>query len=224
LETGEFKQNRAYSDALFRLRDSTEWLAFIDLDEFIVPLADESIPDFLRSLPQNVSQLLVHWRNFGSSGHLTKPDGLVIETYRQRAAGNNHFKCIVRPLATEAGKSRCEFVHCIAGLKGLTVDEDGQNITGDLHSYCFGALKIPQKIAINHYCVKSKEEFIARRSRRQADGSSRFAGLSIEEFYERWEAGDTSVQNPRSKLGYLPHDILDTSMDKYIAPLKKAIG
>jgi hypothetical protein len=47
--------------------------------------------------------------------------------------------------------------------------------------------------------------------------------MSIEEFFERWDGGDTSAQNPRSQLGILPHDIRDATMDKYIAPIKMAL-
>jgi hypothetical protein len=73
--------------------------------------------------------------------------------------------------------------------------------------------------------VKSKEEFLFKRSRICADGSYKFdkTVMSVEEFFERWEAGDTSVQNPRSQLGYLPHDIHDTTMSKYAASVKEAI-
>lgn len=41
------RQLPAYDDCLERHRTDTRWIAFIDIDEFIVPLKDKSIPQFL---------------------------------------------------------------------------------------------------------------------------------------------------------------------------------
>ncbi len=43
---GYRRQIAAYDDCMDRHRFDTRWLAFIDLDEFIVPIADSSIPEF----------------------------------------------------------------------------------------------------------------------------------------------------------------------------------
>ena len=44
---GYRRQLAAYDDCLEHHRFDSRWIAFIDLDEFIVPVRDKSIPDFL---------------------------------------------------------------------------------------------------------------------------------------------------------------------------------
>ncbi len=44
---GYRRQIAAYDDCMERHRFASRWIAFIDLDEFIVPVGDKSIPAFL---------------------------------------------------------------------------------------------------------------------------------------------------------------------------------
>lgn len=102
-------QITAYSDALDRGQrlSNISWCAFIDLDEFIVPNAADTVPEVLRKFP-GVGAVAAHWRTFGSSGHVKRPDGLVIESYLQRtpdsAAVNRHYKCIVNTALLRSGR------------------------------------------------------------------------------------------------------------------------
>ena len=52
------------------------WVAFIDIDEFIMPLAGSSIRDILmRPAYAPYAQILLQWLVFGPSGHDRRPDG-----------------------------------------------------------------------------------------------------------------------------------------------------
>src|SRR6516165_1286998 len=54
------------------------WAAFIDLDEFIMPVSGSSIRDILvRKVYNNYADILLNWLIFGPSGHTARPDGLV---------------------------------------------------------------------------------------------------------------------------------------------------
>jgi len=73
------------------------WIAFLDDDEFLLPSRGESVPRVLRKYEQYPA-LAVHWVMFGSSGHLRRPEGLVLENYLLRAAHvNSAIKSIVNP-------------------------------------------------------------------------------------------------------------------------------
>ena len=50
----EGPQVPAYGHAIHRFRDMTEWLAFIDLDEFLVPVTAADLPAVLRAYPDVV--------------------------------------------------------------------------------------------------------------------------------------------------------------------------
>ena len=61
------------------------WVAFIDIDEFIMPAVGSSIRDIvLRPVYDPFAAILMQWRVFGPSGHHNRPDGLVLENYTYR--------------------------------------------------------------------------------------------------------------------------------------------
>jgi len=76
------------------------WLAFIDIDEFIVPLSTGNIPDFLHPF-ERAAGIEINWVLYGNSGQEKKTEGLVMERFTQHATWdfiiNYHVKSIVNP-------------------------------------------------------------------------------------------------------------------------------
>lgn len=97
----EGAQHKAYLDALRRLRGRSRWAAFIDLDEFLFSPTGAPLPEVLRQYEDHAG-VIVNWQCYGTSGHKTRPAGLVIENYTRRArrswARNRRVKTIVDPL------------------------------------------------------------------------------------------------------------------------------
>ncbi|MDE6270649.1 MAG: glycosyltransferase family 92 protein, partial [Muribaculaceae bacterium] len=60
-------QIAAYDDCLERHRLDTRWIAFIDLDEFIVPIKDKTLPEFLSRF-EDSPVVEINWLVFGSGG------------------------------------------------------------------------------------------------------------------------------------------------------------
>jgi len=92
-------QNRAYLHAARRYELEFGWLAFFDTDEFLVLDHAEPVPAFLAR--QRAAAIAIPWAIFGSSGHRTRPQGLVIDNFLQRSRPdffpNRHLKTIARP-------------------------------------------------------------------------------------------------------------------------------
>lgn len=65
-------QMECYLDAIKRFRSETNWMGFIDIDEFIVPKETDNIGDFLKRF-QSYPSVLLYWKMFGTSG-LTQRD------------------------------------------------------------------------------------------------------------------------------------------------------
>lgn len=65
-------QDSAYNDSIFKYRDRTKWMAFIDIDEFIVPVEKNTIPEFLSDYEQYPG-VVINWMCFDSNGHENKP-------------------------------------------------------------------------------------------------------------------------------------------------------
>ena len=64
-------------------RDDARWVAFLDIDEFLFSPAGVPLPEALRDY-EAFPGVVVTRAEFGPSGHMTKPAGLVIESYLER--------------------------------------------------------------------------------------------------------------------------------------------
>ena len=196
---GERQQSPAYIDALNRFSDKTRWMALIDLDEFIVPVNHKTIPEFLRTLPGNFSTLVLTWVMYGSSGHVKKPQGLVMENYKYHADRRRQSGCksIVNPrLVVQLGNPH------INPVAGFIIDENGKKLGRINQTYNPPSYN---KIRCNHYVVKSYEEYRARCMKGDAG-----AGSNSE--FKKW--------SPEKFRQYDTNDIYDPIMDKWIARLK----
>ena len=178
---GQKRQLAAYDDCFERHRLETRWLAVIDLDEFIVPQKDKSIPEFLRRM-ENFSAVEINWLVYGSGGAKTKEPGGVMERFRRHSLPehrlNTHVKSICDP------RRVCTMTGCheAARISGSVADSHGKPI-----SKARGDRKPQQDIIrINHYAIKSYEEFLAKRAR----GRARVASIRDMGYFERYDLND----------------------------------
>ena len=180
---GKGMQLSAYNRALKKYRYQTRYMAFIDADEFLYSCEKErsvrqQVEDLFALYPE-AGGLALNWRMFGSSGHLTKPEGGVLENYLYRAnedgKGNGCIKSIVDPRRVY----KYTHSHYPTYYRGYySVDEDGQKVIGWSHPKT-----TIRKLRINHYFTKSREEWIERRSKGRVDGKDNDE-RSIEVFQE----------------------------------------
>lgn len=178
---GKKQQLAAYDDCFERHRFETRWLAVIDLDEFIVPIKDKNIPDFLHRM-EKFSAVEINWLIYGSSGAKTKEPGNVMDRFKKHSIPehqlNTHVKSIVDP------RRVCSMVGCheAARLFGKAADSHGVPL-----KKCFRDRKPQQDvIRINHYAVKSYEEFLAKRLR----GRARRTCLRNLDYFDNYDLND----------------------------------
>ena len=74
----------SFRDCLHRHRDDARWIAFIDIDEFLFSPRGRPVPDILVDY-EEFPAVGVNRALFGTSGHVTRPAGLVIESYLYRS-------------------------------------------------------------------------------------------------------------------------------------------
>lgn len=105
------QQIKAYQNALHHHLADYQWVAFIDIDEFIVLEKNENLGAFLVSY-ENTSAVSLHWRRFGHNGHYEDPKGLITSelTRRKLSPCTNRSKCITKCNAIDNIKSvhHCE--------------------------------------------------------------------------------------------------------------------
>lgn len=167
---GEQKpQLPAYQVCLSRAKGRADLLAFIDADEFLLPQGDISLSATLERLfsDDDISALALNWANFGSSGHLFADKGLVIERFTQRAKqhfhANHNIKSIVRPDRV----THFYNPHQAALKQGRYIDALGRDLNAHpRYSHGVSAEVCWEALRVNHYVVKSFEEFITGKYRR----------------------------------------------------------
>ena len=165
------------------------------MDEFLVPVEHDTVPEFLHTLPYGFAQLVVTWVIYGSSGHVHKPDGLVIENFKHHAAKTWGVKSIINPrLLVGYTNLHANFI------AGWTIDNNGKKL-----GYINQTKNPPayNKLRLNHYYTKSYDEYIARLNRGSATTQT-----------------TTSYRNAEKFKEYDRNEIYDTVMDRFIEKLK----
>jgi Glycosyltransferase family 92 len=194
-------QMQTYDDCLKRYRDASHWIAFIDLDEFLFSPTGRPVPEVLAEFEQWPG-VGVNWCVFGSSGHRTKPPGLVIENYTRRTGNadlNRHIKSIVKPPRVRAFCTPHFFMYM--GEPGVAVDENHEPVGDPRPS--MSKTESFSRLRINHYATKSDEEYRAKVARGRSDSGVPRRDLYTPEQLER-QARRWSEVEDRAIQMYLP--------------------
>lgn len=195
-------QTIAFAHAILNFGGAYSRMAFIDVDEFLLPKQGTTIEEALAGAGDfpNVS---LPWHMFGTSGHAAKPAGPLLLNYAMRGADPlssqenvSNFKCIVDP---------CEVVEVsVHQFKtrqhgDLTVNDAGQKFTrSGRKSPGFYSNRFLQ---LNHYYSKSRAELQAKVNRGWAYDADRMK-------YERKvfgivEAIETGAVEDRAMIDFL---------------------
>ena len=159
--TKQFRQIEAYNDAIFKYREKTRWMAIIDIDEFIVPVERNSIPEFLADFEQYPA-VVINWVCFDSNGHDKKPTshgGLLTANYtRVKKDHNNGMDRVIKSIVNP--KQVVQYICSHYGIYYLNF----QGVTENFLTARGMSTKnhSTNKIRINHYKSKSREEYINR--------------------------------------------------------------
>lgn len=200
---GKRPQLSAYNALISACPKDVDAIAFVDIDEFIVPMdgADSVTPalDEVFGDPE-VSSLALNWACFGSSGKKFWEDGLVMERFIKRGLKtfpvNQHYKSVVRPDRV----AYWDTPHHAQLTSGRLVDtslRDVQFRANTKHSLSHEVLW--DKLRINHYVVKSVEEFVLKKSPK---GSASKAGRVKHQRY--FELHDKNARPCEEILRFVP--------------------
>lgn len=149
----------AEHDCILRSIGRYEWVGFVDVDEFVIIRDGRSIPEFLAGVQAQFPALALHWRMYGSSGHVSRPDLPVVLAYsRCEAKPNLHVKVFVRPGRVRFQRNSHSWYY--QGLLSAAVNEKSRKVWGST------AVPPTADLAwINHYYHKSLEEFQRKANR-----------------------------------------------------------
>jgi len=207
----ESPQRAAYADALKKDGSDTEWMLFVDADEFATPLLDDTIPDAIRRIAGNddeISGIAINWRTFGTSGHQTKDDRLVTEKFTLCADGatdpNNCVKSFVRPIRVTT-----PHIHISEFSSGRYVNERGEDV--NIHHMGMSTTIHHGIMQINHYMTKSVEEWELKKSRGNAN-----RGAQAQDKYDRVNDWLFNMANK--------NDVVDASIQRFLPRLRSELA
>ena len=166
-------QMQCYHDCIERFKNETEWLSFVDIDEFIVPNVTDTIYDFLRPFQRKFPVVIAYWKMFGTSGFLKRNNrGLVTKDFT--VCWNKYVDIgkIFFNTAFDFDKNdiRNKSLHHYSwGKKGKLsvppVNIFGKMCTNGNNPVSHGADATYFPIQINHYFTKTYEEYLAKKAK-----------------------------------------------------------
>jgi hypothetical protein len=199
-------QMQAYEHCIKQHKHDARWIGFLDLDEFLFSPTGTPVSELLVPFERHPG-VGVNWAVFGSSGHATKPPGLISESYLRRTVDpdvNAHIKSIVDPRRV---RSFC-VPHFFMYTDGPAVDENGRPI--DRPPYSRTESVSFEKLRINHYQTKSEEEYRRKLARGPADSTLWF----------KEKLTEVGIQRRLRKLDQAD----DQDILRYVPALREALG
>jgi hypothetical protein len=161
---GVNKQTISYKHFLSNHRTKFNWVAFFDVDEFLVLKKHNNIKEFLTNYQEHKG-VGINWVLFGDNnqGTVINNNYSVLERFTKRQQDfNPHIKSIVNLDVIGSFNMGVHYPNT------PIIDTKYEIIRGSLHKK--GSLEIAQ---INHYFCKTYEEFLKKVERGRADMSSK---------------------------------------------------
>ncbi len=192
-------QQAAYNDCLKRCKKKTNWLAIVDIDEYIVPHKTNSLVEFLRPYDKakGIGGVLIHWQMFGTSDVWEIPHNMsMIECLTRKAirtcGHNQNVKSIVKPR------------YCAQYFLHEAVYQPGYSSTLPYNS---GSWPHIDTIQINHYWLRNEKFLREVKAPRRA----------------RFEGATWSEEIIQSYIHEMNADV-DTSILRFVPQLRKRMG
>lgn len=146
----------AYNHALNICRETAEWVAFIDLDEFLLPVVHENLPSLLTEY-QEFAGLGINWQVYGTS-HIEylSPDQLLLEHLLWKAPPDAPINQTVKLIVQPGKVSSIENPHYFEYLPPFYAVDSDKN---PLPANAVGKTVLIDRVRINHYWFGTLEFF-----------------------------------------------------------------
>lgn len=148
-------QCSSYTDCMMKNKGKVKWLAILDIDEFLFPVQENNLVDFLADY-EEFGGLGVNWQMYGTS-HISKiPEKkLLIEALWIKAdkdyLENQHVKCVVQPDKATI----CRSPHFVDYEEGFYHVDANKKMFEGPHTSTVDV----SKIRINHYWSRDEDFF-----------------------------------------------------------------
>jgi len=162
-----YAQRAHYNDCWMRYLWRTTWIAYIDIDEFIVPICSDSIKEILPQF-EGKGGVTINWRCFGTSGiDKLDPSRLMIEQLTWTSARDGYkarnYKSIVQPGYLIHGRG-VHYFHYKRPYRPVNTNGHYVNTSPpwEINTIC------DDKLVINHYFLRNRQWAYGEKLRRAA--------------------------------------------------------
>ena len=138
-EVGSAFQNALFNWFPIKYKGKFDWVLFNDIDEFLI--LKQPLHDLLKEYEDRPA-ILLSWKYYGASGHITKPEGKVMDNFTKQSPTSFDFHWQLKSFANLNKYTKWE--KCIHKIEG-----------GVYPLTQFG----DHKAWLNHYFTKSWEEW-----------------------------------------------------------------
>ena len=153
------------------------WVAFIDVDEYIVPSPGmQYIPDFLRRAEGHCA-LTLNWRVLGSSNHTRRPLGGVLENYTKCTTRDNHLSWWTKVVANP--KLVIDFMYVensdLQGPHKVACRNDTTMVDEAMQPYNVTVYQpvLTERLSLYHFMIRSREDYAIQMARGSSSGDLR---------------------------------------------------
>lgn len=157
-------QRQAYTHCVKNYNNEYKYIMMLDLDEFVINNNNNSkVIDFINILDNNTKAIKIPRFDFNSNGHVNKPNGNVMDNYKESEKICSSYKTIANSDFIDISKN-------FYGVHDFNFLEKNGKIYNDYFSYKYTGY--PNKcnkndinetpLIINHYYTKSYEEYMER--------------------------------------------------------------
>ena len=158
-------QRKAYKDCVEKYGKDCQFLMMLDIDEFIISISEnERVIDIINRLDiNNTKAIKVQRYNFGSNGHIKKPEGNVYDNYKKHEMICSTYKTIANTDYVDKNKNFFG-VHDFPFInkQGKVYNEYFDYKYTGFPNGCTRETKNEIPLVINHYFTKSYEEYLDR--------------------------------------------------------------
>lgn len=151
----KFDQVKHINEHFNNEKNNFKWCAQIDCDEFIVLKKHSNIKDYLNSINLHSGCLGINWVLFGNNNHAFYENKAVINRFTKcENKPDKHIKCI----SVMKDVDKHTNMHFPLLKNGSQINENGKKYENGP----FQENSSTNSIQLNHYILKSKEEFNKR--------------------------------------------------------------
>jgi len=233
--SGVSKNYWVMSHCIDEQKHKTKWLHFHAIDEFLFCKNGMKLPQFLKQY-EFFGGLAVNWKLFNSDNHIKTPQGLTFENFKTyvKYDVNLHVKTLIQPLLTRSPAPNTHWFYTNA-----TCDENGRLVVGPFNTeFCSQNIslypnvkKFPEhytfnKIQLNHYVTRSKEQWDESNSKGLLDHGRQ----SEERTRERENLWNSlhNINNQNNSGLNIPHDHfpgfeVSNELDEYVEIVRNNI-